>query len=278
MNIRRALASGCALVVLLAATLTGCEQKGPSPTEASVTATTGPFAIQTITVAKQSNFGGGTIYAPTDTSQGAYGGVAIAPGFTETQSAISWLGPRLATQGFVVFTIDTNKTSDLPTARANELLAALSYLTTSSVVASEVDPSRLAVMGHSMGGGGALEAAGMNHNLRAAIPLAGWDTTTNFSANETPTLVVACQNDTIAPPAQHSMPFYNSITTDKAYLEIAGGSHFCPTSPETSVAKYAISWLKRFVDDDQRYTQFLCPTPAAGGDISAYQSNCPYTD
>jgi dienelactone hydrolase len=277
MNLRRSLASSCAVLIVLASFLTACEQKGAAPTETSIEATTGAFAIATTTVASGNGFGGATIYAPTDTSQGTYGGVAIAPGFTETQSQISWLGPRLATQGFVVMTIDTNSGTDNPTTRAHELLSALTYLTTKSTVASEVDPNRLAVMGHSMGGGAALEAASMNHSLKAAIPLAGWDTTTNFSGNVSPTLVVACQDDTIAPPAQHSMPFYNSLTVDKAYLEIAGGSHFCPTSPETTIAKYAISWLKRFVDDDTRYEQFLCPTPAAGGDISQYLSNCPYS-
>ena len=276
MKLRRSLASSCLILVVLAAIVTSCQTKGPAPTLASITATTGPFAITTVTVPARSDFGGATIYAPTDTSQGTYGGVAIAPGFLETQSAISWLGPRFATQGFVVMTIDTLSTSDFPTARARQLLAALAYLTTTSSVKGRVDPNRLAVMGHSMGGGGSLEAASMNHNLKAAIPLAGFDGTTNFSTNQTPTLVVACQNDDIAPPAQHSDKFYSSITTDKAEVEIAGGSHFCVTSPQTSVAKYSISWLKRFVDGDLRYDQFLCPTPAATGDVSRYLSNCPY--
>jgi predicted dienelactone hydrolase len=277
MNLRRSLASSCVVLVVLASFLTACEQKGPAPTEASIEATTGPFAIATTTVGSGNGFGGATIYAPTDTSQGSFGGVAIAPGFTETQSQISWLGPRLATQGFVVMTIDTNSTTENPTARAQELLAALTYLTSKSSVAGEVDAGRLAVMGHSMGGGAALEASSMNHSLKAAIPLAGWDTTTSFTGNVTPTLVVGCQNDNIAPPANFSTPFYNSLNVDKAYLEIAGGSHLCPTSPETSIAKYSISWLKRFVDDDTRYEQFLCPTPAAGGDVSKYLSNCPYS-
>jgi dienelactone hydrolase len=202
--------------------------------------------------------------------------VAIAPGFFETQSAISWYGPRIATQGFVVITISTLSTTELPPARGDELNAALTFLATQSTVKAEVDPSRSAVMGHSMGGGGTLEAASKNHALKAAIPLAGWDTTTNWSANTTPTLVVACQSDQVAPVANHSLPFYNSITTNKAFLEITGGSHFCPNSPQTTIAKYVISWLKRFVDDDTRYSQFLCPAPAAGGDISRYMANCPY--
>ena len=277
MKVRGYIASSFLIVAVLAATLTGCDSRGPNPTEASVTAVTGSFATATTTVAAGNGFGGGTIYYPTDTSQGLFGGVAVVPGFTETQSAISWYGPRLASQGFVVFTIDTNSTLDFPPARGDQLLAALTYLTTSSTVASRVDPNRLAVMGHSMGGGASLDAAGKNKALKASIPLAGWNTTTDWSANVTPTLIVGCQSDTIAPVASHSIPFYNSLTTKKAYLEIAGAQHSCPNSPNTTIAKYVISWLKRFVDSDTRYDQFLCPTPAAGGVISQYQSNCPYS-
>lgn len=276
MNVRRSVASVLLIVVVLAATLTGCDIHGPDPTEASVTAPLGPFATASTTVAAGNGFGGGTIYYPTTTSEGRFGGVAIVPGFTESQSAISWYGPRLASQGFVVFTIDTNGIFDFPPARGDQLLAALTYLTTTSTVASRVDPNRLAVMGHSMGGGGALDAASKNKALKAAIPLAGWNTTTNWAANVTPTLVVACQNDAIAQVASHSKPFYDSITSEKAFLELAGADHSCPNTANTTIAKYVISWLKRFVDGDARYTQFLCPPPAAGGTISRYLSTCPY--
>jgi alpha-beta hydrolase superfamily lysophospholipase len=266
-------AAAMAVVALL---LAGCDWKGPTPTEASVTASTGPFAIATTTVGSGNGFGGGTVYYPTDTSQGDFAAVAISPGFTEGQSAISWLGPRLATQGFVVITIDTNSPFDGPAARGDQLRAALDWLATESPVAGRVDPERAAVMGHSMGGGGALEAANDDHSLLAAIPLAGWNSNTNWSTLVTPTLVVGCEDDGIAPVSSHSLPFYNSLTTEKAYLEIANGSHSCTNSSNSTIAKYVISWLKRFLDADTRYEQFLCPPPAIGGSISDYRATCPY--
>lgn len=136
-------------------------QRGPAPTGASVDATRGPFATATTTVSRLSatGFGGGTIYYPTSTAECTFGAVAVAPGFTATQSSISWLGPRIASQGFVVFTIDTNSTYDQPSSRGDQLLAALDYLTARSSVRTRIDATRLSVMGHSMGGGGTLEAA-----------------------------------------------------------------------------------------------------------------------
>lgn len=265
-----------AALLALAVVLTACDWRGPDPTPQSVTATTGPFAIASTTVPAGNGFGGGTIYYPTDTSEGLFGAVAVVPGFTANQSSMAWYGPRIASQGFVVFTIDTISGFDGPPARGDQLLAALDYLTTTSSVRGRIDPARLAVMGWSMGGGGTLEAARKRPSIRAAIPLAAWHTTTDWSTVTVPTLVVGCQNDTIAPVASHSVPFYNSLTAarERAYLEIAGGDHFCVTTANTTIARSVISWLKRFVDEDTRYTQFLCPSPT-GAAISVSRDSCP---
>ncbi|WP_456236899.1 poly(ethylene terephthalate) hydrolase family protein, partial [Actinokineospora pegani] len=84
-------------------------QRGPDPTVSSIEAPTGSFSVATSSVSRSAanGFGGGTIYYPTSTAQGTFGAVAISPGFTALESSISWLGRRLASQGFVVFTIDT---------------------------------------------------------------------------------------------------------------------------------------------------------------------------
>lgn len=255
-------------------------ERGPAPTSSSVDATRGPFATASTTVSSlsASGFGGGTIYYPTSTAEGTFGAVAVSPGFTARQSSIAWLGPRIASQGFVVITIDTNSIYDQPSSRGNQLLAALDYLTTRSTVRSRIDSTRLAVMGHSMGGGGTLEASETRPTLQAAIPLTGWNTDKTWSGNRVPTLVVGAENDSVAPVSSHSIPFYNSLsaTYEKAYLELNGASHFAPNSPNTTIARYSISWLKRFVDNDTRYEQFICGTGAgAGTAISDYRNTCP---
>jgi cutinase len=209
-------------------------------------------------------------------AEGTFGAIAVAPGFTATQSSIAWLGPRIASQGFVVFTIDTNSRFDNPSARATQLQKALNYLVNTSSVRTRIDVSRLGVMGHSMGGGGTLEAARNNTNLQAAVPLMPWDQTKSFPGIRTPTLIIGSQNDGTAPVANHAIPFFNSIpaASEKAYLELAGAGHTAANSPNTTLAKYAISWLKRYIDNDTRYEQFLCPAPS-GSTISQYRDTCP---
>ncbi|MFI6088257.1 alpha/beta hydrolase family protein [Streptomyces sp. NPDC051218] len=255
-------------------------ERGPEPTVSSIEASRGSYAVSQTSVSSLSvsGFGGGTIYYPTSTADGTFGAVVISPGFTAYQSSIAWLGPRLASQGFVVFTIDTNTTVDQPDSRGRQLLSALDYLTQSSSVRGRVDASRLGVMGHSMGGGGTLEAAKSRSSLKAAIPLTGWNTDKTWPELRTPTLVVGADGDTVAPVSSHSEPFYQSLPSslDKAYLELNGASHFTPNSSNTTIAKYSISWLKRFIDNDTRFEQFLCPLPRPSLTIEEYRGNCPH--
>jgi predicted dienelactone hydrolase len=253
-------------------------ERGPTPTLSSIQATQGPFATTSFDISGLSarGYGGATVYYPTSTSSGTFGVVAIAPGFTAYRSSLSWLAGRLATFGFVVVNIDTNSTFDQPASRGDQLLAALDQVNGDSRVSSRIDTGREAVMGHSMGGGGTLEAAADRPSLQAAVPLTPWDTRTNFSASRVPTLIIGGQADTIAPVAQHSIPFYTSLnaTYEKAYLELAGASHFAPNSSNTTIAEFALSWLKRYVDNDTRFDQFLCPHIATSS-ISQYRDTCP---
>jgi pimeloyl-ACP methyl ester carboxylesterase len=252
-------------------------ERGPAPTSAALDASRGPFTVATDNVsALVTGFGGGTIYYPTDTSQGTFGAIAISPGFTATWSSISWLGPRIASHGFVVIGIETNTLYDQPDSRGDQLLAALDYLTRSSSVRSRIDTSRLAVAGHSMGGGGSLEAARDRPSLQAAVPLAPWNLTKSWSGLRVPTLIVGGESDSIAPVASHSIPFYSSIpaASEKAYLELNNASHFFPQTVNTPTGRLAVAWLKRFVDNDTRYDQFICPGPT-GSAIDEYRNSCP---
>lgn len=250
-------------------------QRGPDPTPASVAAVTGPFATASVTVARGNGFGGGVNYYPTDTSQGTFGGLAISPGLNGTWPGIAWLGPRLASQGFVVFGIETNNLNDSPASRGTQLLAALDYLTGSSTVRSRVDASRLSVAGHSMGGGGALDAALRRPSLRTAIGNAPYLPSGSLAGDRVPTLIYAMQNDTLVTPARLTS-MYNTIPagTERAYLEVAGAGHNYIGQPSTTLARTMIPWLKMFLDNDTRYSQFLCPLSNSSG-ISQYRNSCP---
>jgi predicted dienelactone hydrolase len=257
MHIRKKCVLGLGLVALAA--VASAQVKGPDPTATSIAAN-GPFAVSTQTV-RGTGFGGGTVYSPN--TAGTYGLVAFCPGFTATQSSIAVMGRRLATHGFVVVTINTNSTLDQPASRATQLLAALNAVATldSGPVAGKVDSSRRAVTGHSMGGGGTLLALRQSTALRAGVGLTPWSSAVrNFSAIRSPAAIVGGSSDTIAPVGSHSITFYNSINqAEKLLAVIRGASHFFPQDNPANqpASKYQIAWMKRWVDGDTRYSQFL---------------------
>ncbi|KFF95496.1 dienelactone hydrolase family protein [Streptomyces europaeiscabiei] len=253
-------------------------QRGPNPTEAIVTAVDGPFATASVNVPSGSGpgFNNGTVYYPTDTSQGSFGSIVVMPGFLAGQSQIAWYGPRLASHGFVVLTLDSKAPWDPPGDRGSQLLAALDYLTTTSTVKSRIDPSRSALMGWSMGGGGTLQSAASTPSLKAAIPLAPWDVTNVGDKVKVPTMIFGADGDRVASVDRFALPAYNAMTNapEKAFVNLKNADHFTFAKANTTIAKYSVSWLKRFVDNDTRYDQFLCPAPNDPNTV-AFLNTCP---
>jgi dienelactone hydrolase len=248
---------------------------GPDPTEASLAAD-GPFAVSTQTIRSGGGFAGGTVYSPN--TPGKYAVVAFCPGFTNSQSAVQPLGRRLATHGFVVVTMNTNSTLDFPASRATQIIAALNRVTalTTGPVAGKMDTTRRVASGYSMGGGGALIAAKNNASLKAAVGFAPWSSDKNFASDTVPSAMIAGSSDTTAPPGSHATTFYNSIpnSTKKLLAIISGATHSAPiaSTPNQPGSKYQISWVKRFADNDARYSPFL----VTDSRLSSFSANGPF--
>ena len=289
------LMAGVMAAALPAVAATNDYQRGPNPSIASLEATAGPFKIGSNVLSAPEGYKGGTVYYPSS-GNGPFALVVFAPGFIETQSWNAWWGEYLASHGFVVVNIDTQSTLESPSARAKEQLAAIKDVIKRSQLPDSpffglVDPLRVGAMGHSMGGGASLELARDNPGLiKAIVPMAPYLTKgTDFSSLRTPTLILTCKGDVIATAKSHSTPVYQSLSPslDKAKLELqSGGGHPCTTSLGTSdkvktiAAKYGVSWLKRFLDEDTRYSPILCGVPhlldLMNPVVSNYKGNCPY--
>lgn len=251
--------------------------RGPHPTHTSIEATLGSFAVTSKTIARRDadGFGGGTIWYPRSTASGRFGVVAVSPGLGASQSKIAWLGPRLASQGFVVITIETNTLLDGAPSRGRQLLAAIDQAVADPTAGPRIDASRQAVIGSSMGGGGTLEAAKARPGLEARIGLVPFNSDKTWPEVEAASLEIGAEDDMVAAPKNHAIPFYESLwnAERRAYLELRGEDHFVSRDPNTTVAKYSIAWLKWFVDNDTRYRSFFepGPDPLRSGEISDYR-------
>ncbi|GAB3900287.1 ricin-type beta-trefoil lectin domain protein [Kibdelosporangium lantanae] len=264
----------------MSAVMLNSTQRGPDPTIQSIEASRGTFATGQLGVAPGNGFGGGVVYYPTDTSQGTWGALAIVPGYTaKCANEEAWMGPWLSSFGFVVLCVETNTTTDSDSQRAAELLAGLDWLTTTSSLRGQVDPTRLAVWGHSAGGAGSMEAAEQRASLRAAIGVAPGFPGGGLSlaTDKVPTLIIGGQNDTVVTPSYLSSLYATMpASTQSAFAQIAGADHVYYTHPNNVEMKLLIPWLKIFVDSDTRYTQFLCPALPDPSTVSVYQAKCPY--
>jgi len=124
-----------------------------------------------------------------------------------------------------------------------------------------------------MGGGGALDQAVSTPTLKAAIGLAPWEIGNPYASVRVPSLIVTGTADTVA---TQGGAYYTAIAGEKALVSLAGKDHFFPTSANTAQAAAMISWLKRWVDGDTRYTPFLCPGPPNATGVAAHLSTCPF--
>jgi dienelactone hydrolase len=100
-------------------------QLGPGPEGVNLTSN-GPYTVSTYP-ASGSGFASGTVYYPTDVGE-AVGALLVMPGFMGDESSITYLGPRAASHGFVVATLNTLEPADLPSDRGMQLIAARKWL------------------------------------------------------------------------------------------------------------------------------------------------------
>ncbi len=280
-----ALGAACTLGAIPTATLAAGYAKGPAPTTASIEAA-GPFATATAKLINNASaYGNGTtVYHPTDKTQGSFGLVVLCPGFVSTAGLYAGIAERIASHGFVVTVVQTKSLIDQPKARATQMVAVMEAMKAqnkepSVAWAGLVDESRVAFMGHSAGGAGTFYAAATHPELKALVGLMAGEPGTSHKAlaasTTQPTLVLTAENDGLA--SSWSEPFFQALTGTPApavWVQLAGANHLSlwTTASKTSqarVAKYALAWVKRFVDDDARYTPFF---QSQGSDLSNFGS------
>lgn len=261
-------------------------QKGPAPTVASLEAI-GPFATAKTTLPTSADYGNGTtVYYPTNRSVGSYGLLVLCPGFVSTAGLYSGIAQRIASHGFVVTVVATKSLLDQPKPRGAQMIAVMNAVLAQNQVqavpyAGQIDPQRVAFSGHSAGGSGTFYAAATNPQLKALVGLMPGEPGTNFTpfaGIRIPTLILTAENDSLA--NSWARPYFQGLdpSLPAAQIEMAGMGHLSlwTTSSQTSqgrIAKYVTAWIKRFVDEDTRYTSFVS---TQGSDMSAFERHGSY--
>lgn len=226
---------------------------------------------------------GSTIYYPINTNN-FLGSIVIVPGFVSYEFSIQEWGPFLASHGIVCMTIGTNSIFEQPNQRATALLDAMVSLKeensrNASPLNSKLDIDNIALGGWSMGGGGAQIAAKMDSSIKVVIALCPWLETGLISEeylnHQAPILFISAEYDGIANASLHATPQYelSSETTPKLIYEVANGGHTVanyPTSGNGEVGLIALSWLKKYLLNEDCYCPILLESPETA---SMYMTN-----
>ena len=107
--------------------------------------------------------------------------------------------------------------------------------------------------------------------VKAGVPIAPWNGDKTWGEVNEAVLIVGGESDTIAPVSSHSIPFYNSLGGPKTYVELNNASHFFPQSTNATTSRALVSWFKRWLNNDTRFTPFTCGF--TGTAISDFRSN-----
>lgn len=273
--------TACALAALIVLSACGSVGGGrEQEVEHDIDVDAGPFEVLSQEVPShdvEDRFGGGTVYYPDDDS-GSFGVIAAAPGLGADQTMLTWFGELLASHGFILLTMETLTTDDSPQERGSQMLQALDYLADDSEVADRADADNRGVLGHSMGGGGALVAAAEQPQISAVVSLTPYySDDRDWSPLQAPTMIVGGEYDEITANDVHAEPLYEGLDNAeaKAYMNLHG-DHFVANSSSEIVAEQVTSWFKVFMDGDDEFLDFLCPAPEPDDDIVEYRDTCPY--
>lgn len=168
-------------------------------------------------------------------SMGRFPVIAFGHGFVMSTSAYDVIWNYLVPRGFILVLPNTEGSlSPSHLNFAKDLAFVLQAMKTegqnpNSFFYGSIS-EKTAVMGHSMGGGASFLAAQSDSSINAMVTLAAAETNPSAIAAASfihiPTLTLAGLNDCVAPPSQHQLPMYDSLSSPcKTYIAIIGASH-----------------------------------------------------
>lgn len=206
-------------------------------------------------------------------ASGVFAASTLSPGFTNSSSAIFWLGQHLASHGFIVLAMAPDNVwgnnpewRDAHVDAYNELIEENER--TGSPIRGAVNVNEIQIMGYSKGGGGALMAAqqlsSQGRTLGAVQALAPYyDVWSNDNLISAPVAIHGGGSDIIAPTGVHATPMFNGLNgnTKRVLAVYSGLDHLTWVSSSSSLhprlKQYITSWMKVHLNGDAYYQKYL---------------------
>lgn len=181
---------------------------------------------RTVTVSSQGRSFSALLVQPTGSATGAYPVLAFGHGFVQSTARYSSTLKALAARGYVVIA-PNSQGGFFPShsSFAKDLDAAITW---AHATQPNADPTRDAVLGHSMGGGAAVLAAASDPGIDAVATLAAAETNTSAVAAarsiKAPALFVVGSSDSVVKPST-TRSMYDAKPSPATWVSITGGYH-----------------------------------------------------
>lgn len=211
----------------------------------------GPYAVgsQTVSVTRvlsgSSGSFGARLYFPATPTGGAYNpagapypAIVFAHGFQQVYTRYASLLEHLASRGYFVLAIDTqNSLFPNHNTYALEVRDGMTYFdrvnaNPASPWFQQVASGGYGLVGHSMGGGAVIQAAGFDDRVGALAALApaqlssgGADAIAAAATISAPTALIVGSADTVVPTGTNAQPMYANVPTARQLLNIEGADH-----------------------------------------------------
>lgn len=261
----RALLRPLLILSLVAGTLISCK---PFPSVGTNFADPGPFEVSVREDAEH------WYYYPTELGQAGRKHPVILWGNGTFLNPIHYdaLLRHFASHGFIVAAAYTSNAGS-----GQEMLAGLDNLTafdadSESAFYHHVDLARVATVGHSQGGGGAINAAA-DPRVGFSVPIQPAGGT--LSGLHGPTWFLSGEADTLISSASVRQKFDASTGIPAAYGDLAGADHYQPIVNGNGYRGPVTAWLRwHLMGDEIARDQFVGPCAYCTSDIWAtYETN-----
>jgi pimeloyl-ACP methyl ester carboxylesterase len=254
--------------------------------------------IETINITFESNNYTlyGQIYSPSEPS-GTYPGIVFCEGLAGYVEAYGWIPKAIAEHGYVVLYFDFpgqgrsegifgDKNISIPSLnlylrfsaflesgfhyfRDDLVIAtmdALTYLTNESPVRTLVNPEKLGLIGHSMGGFTATETAAFDNRIDAVVALSQGNIVHTKEMHVPVQFQAGCFDITFSIPITYFC--YTHGNTPKELIAIQCGTHIgfttafgnyslCPPWQKDICLRYAIGWFDYFLKNKPEAYQII---------------------
>jgi predicted dienelactone hydrolase len=200
--------------------------------------------------------------------------IVFAHGLGAQKEWYSWIGDCLASQGYsaLLFTVPSRRLQD-PRQWSDGIKSAIDYLLSKEdALHDEICPEKVGVMGHSMGGLGALIAGSEDQRIKCIVGLAPavrpkrlleLKVNVNVRSISVPVQLQIGSNDGLIAP-ESVKTFLESLHSEqRSYIEIDGGNHMRFADKTTSVmigeyfsrfGMFGIVFGRRFQDRKAKIT------------------------